>query len=395
MPDLPPSSQVARQRIASLDILRGLAIVLMALDHVRVFSGVAPGGPTPGVFFTRWVTHFCAPAFFFLAGTSAFLYRERKGGLTRYLCTRGVLLVVLELTVLRFAWSFNGDFGALLGGVIWALGWCMILLAGLVRLPTLVVGLFGLVVVGGHNLFDVGARELVPELGSGLGSALWKVAYIGFFAGPIALGDGGAHLMVLYSLVPWIGVMALGFAFGSVVTSAPARRDRLCLALGAGAIALFLVLRGWNLYGDPRPWGRGAMPALLAFLNTTKYPASLAFLLMTLGPLVALVPLFERLRGWPARFCTLFGREPLFAYLVHIPLIHALALVVSWAREGRVNPWLFASHPMEAPPAPEDFVWSLALLYGVWLVAVVLLALACRAFAELRERRPGAWMRYL
>lgn len=395
MPEFHPPPLAVPQRIASLDVLRGLAIVLMALDHVRVFSGVEPGGPTPGVFFTRWVTHFCAPAFFFLAGTSAFLYRERKGGLTRYLCTRGVLLVVLELTVLRLAWSFNGDFGALLGGVIWALGGCMLGLALLARLPVLVVGLVGALVVAGHNLFDAGMRALLPGLGNDLGSALWKIGYVGFFAGPIALGDGGAHLTVLYSLVPWIGVMALGYAFGSVMTSAPARRDRLCLGLGAGAMALFLVLRGWNLYGDPRPWGRGAMPAPLAFLDTTKYPASLAFLLMTLGPLVALVPLFERLRGWPARFCTLFGREPLFAYLVHIPLIHALALVVSRAREGRVNPWLFASHPMEAPPAPEDFVWSLALLYGVWFAAVVLLALACRAFAELRERRPGGWMRYL
>lgn len=390
----PLPSSPAAPRIFSLDVLRGAAIVFMALDHVRVFSGVEPGGPTPGVFFTRWVTHFCAPAFFFLAGTSAFLRGQRRGGLTRYLCVRGALLIVLELSVLRLAWSFNDDFGALLAGVLWALGWCMILLALLARLPAPVVGLFGVLVVGGHNLFDAGLRELLPRLGDGPGSALWKIGYVGFFAGPIALG-GSAHLTVLYSLVPWIGVMALGYAFGRVVTSAPVRRDRLCLALGAGAIALFLVLRGWNLYGDPRPWGRGPMPALLAFLNTTKYPASLSFLLMTLGPLVALIPLLERLRAWPVRFCALFGREPLFAYLLHIPLIHALALVVSWAREGSVNPWQFASHPMEAPPAPEGSVWSLALLHGVWLVVVVLLAFACRAFAELRVRRPSRWMRYL
>ena len=391
-------------RIASIDRIRGAVMVLMAIDHVRVYSGLPPGGPTPGIFFTRFVTHFCAPAFVFLAGTSACIRGLRHPGLARYLLIRGAWLVVLELTVLRVAWTFNFDFlGYEMAGVIWAIGWCMILLAGLVRLPPSVVGGFGVVVIAAHNLIDPHLGELIPMLGESRLSGLWKILYLGFFAGPVRIGADGPSLIVLYSIVPWIGVMAAGFAFGKVMTLEPERRNRICLAVGLGATALFLVLRGLDLYGDPRPWravaegsdGSPSMPAWAAFLNPSKYPASLDFLLMTLGPAIALIPLLDGARGVLVRWLAVFGRVPFFFYVLHIPLIHVLAMVVSRIRMGEVSGWLFASHPMAPPPPPEGYTWSLPLLYLVWAIAVVMLYGACRWYAGLKARRSDWWMKFV
>ena len=376
-------------------------MVLMAIDHVRVFSGLPAGGATAGIFFTRWVTHFCAPAFVFLAGTSAFLYGRRHADLTKFLLTRGAWLVVLELTVLRLAWTFNLDFAHYeMAGVIWVIGWCLIALAACVRLPLRVTAGVGLAVIALHNLVGMPLSGLLASLGGG-GTVLAKVQYVGFFEGPIQFGSDGPGLIVLYSFVPWVGVIAAGYAFGAVVTLPAVRWDRLCHQLGLGAIALFVVLRGFNVYGDPSPRGADAggdgpaMPALYSFLNTSKYPASLLFLLMTLGPIIALVPLLDSARGALARWLTVFGKVPFFYYVLHIPLIHALAVVVSLVRLGAVSPWLFANHPMGNPPAPEGYTWSLALLYLVWAIAVVALYPACRWFAGLKARRDDWWLRYL
>jgi uncharacterized membrane protein len=380
-------------------------MVLMAIDHVRVYSGLPAGGPTPGIFFTRWVTHFCAPAFVFLAGTSAFLYGQRHRDLSRFLLMRGAWLVLLELTVIRVAWTFNFDFAHyMLAGVIWVIGWSMILMAGLVRLPVALVGGIGLVIIAGHNAVGPAIVNAVNAAPDGLSGSLGKILYVGFFAGPVALGGSGLQLTVLYSIVPWIGVMAAGYAFGTIVTGDAARRRKLCLAIGLSAIALFLVLRGFNLYGDPRPWGvarpggndgRPAMPALLAFLNTTKYPASFSFLLMTLGPTIALIPLLETAKGKVAGWLTVFGRVPFFFYVIHIPLIHLLAMAVSLVRLGEVSPWLFANHPMGNPEAPDGYMWSLPLLYTVWAIAVVILYFKCRWFAGVKARRTDWWLSYL
>jgi len=382
-PIAPPS------RIASIDLIRGAVMVLMAIDHVRVYSGLPAGGPTAGIFFTRWVTHFVAPAFIFLAGTSAFFYGRKHKDLSRFLFIRGGWLVLLELTVIRIAWTFNFDFSHyLLAGVIWVIGWCMILMAALVRLRPRTVGIIGVAIIALHNLVMPWLSSHIP-----LGE-LWKILYIGFFEGPVA----GTPLIVLYSIIPWIGVMAAGYSFGTALVMEPARRNRVCLRLGLGATALFLVLRGSNIYGDPRPWSSTTpMPALLSFLNTTKYPASLSFLLMTLGPTIALMPLLDRARGRIANWLTLFGRVPFFYYLLHIPLIHALALVVSVIRLGAVSPWLFTNHPMANPPAPEGYTWSLGLLYLVWASAIVMLYFPCRWYADLKARRSdlGGWLKYL
>ena len=375
-------------RVASIDLIRGAVMVLMAIDHVRVYSGLPAGGPTAGIFFTRWVTHFVAPAFIFLAGTSAFFYGRKHHDLSRFLLVRGIWLVLLELTVIRICWTFNFDFANyLLAGVIWVIGWCMVLMAALVRLRPRTVGILGIGVIALHNAVMMPLITHTPAL-----AELWKILYIGFFNGPVA----GTPLIVLYSIIPWIGVMAAGYWFGTVLTMEPVRRNRVCLRLGLGATALFLVLRGFNLYGDPRPWSATPpMPAFLSFLNTTKYPASLLFLLMTLGPTIAIVPLLDRARGRVAQWLTVFGRVPFFYYVLHIPLIHALALVVSAIRLGAVTPWLFTNHPMANPPAPEGYTWSLGLLYLVWAIAIVLLYFPSRWYADLKARRTDWWLKYL
>jgi len=402
---LSPVGSAATSRIASIDLIRGAVMVLMAIDHVRVFSGVPAGGPTPGVFFTRWITHFCAPAFIFLAGTSIFFYARKHADVSKFLVVRGLWLILLELTVLRIAWTFNFDFRHYeMAGVIWVIGVCMILMAALLKLklPLPAVGTIGVLIIALHNLMDPHIHALLEGMDTNRFSGLWKLFYVGFFAGPIQFGADGPNLIVLYSIIPWIGVMAAGYAFGRILTLDPARRNRLCLTIGLSAIGLFLVLRGFNLYGDPRPWhgptpgpyGPG-MPAFLSFLNTSKYPASLNFLLMTLGPIIALIPLLENLRGPISRAITLFGRVPFFYYVLHIPLIHALALVVSKVRLGYVSPWLFANHPMGNPDPPDGYVWSLPLLYLVWAIAILLLYPACRWFADLKARRDDWWLKYL
>jgi uncharacterized membrane protein len=374
-------------------------MVLMAIDHVRVYAGVPPGGPKPSVFFTRWITNFVAPAFAFLAGTSAYLLGRRLGdrrALARYLVTRGLILVLLELTVIRVAWTFNFDFGHyLLAGVIWMLGWCMVLLAALIWLPTPAVGAFGVAVIVFHNLLDFLPASVGAALQDSSLAWLWQILY---FGGPIQLGQNGPTLMVLYSIIPWIGVVAAGYAFGAVLTLEPARRNRICVMLGASAIVLFLLLRSVDVYGDPRHWhatGPVQAPTLLRFINTSKYPASLQFLLMTLGPVILLLPLADRARGKIGEIVAVFGRVPMFYYLLHIPVIHLSAVIVSLAREGRVNPWLFGNHPAMSPPPPEGYMWSLALLYGVFVIVVAILYFPCRWYARRKATNPAPWMRYI
>ncbi|MEO8678428.1 MAG: heparan-alpha-glucosaminide N-acetyltransferase domain-containing protein [Vicinamibacterales bacterium] len=382
-------------RLRQIDIVRGLIMVLMAIDHVRVFAGVPAGGPTAGLFFTRWVTHFCAPGFVFFAGTSAYLYGKKAGslpGLSRFLLGRGLWLVLLELTLMRLAWTFNFDlWNYNLAGVLWMIGWCLVALSALVWLPAQVVGVFGVMMIACHNLLDPHVRSLVQSLADDPLAWAWQVMY---FGGSFRLAGTGPRLVILYSLVPWIGVMAAGYGFGLVLELPPARRTRGCLIIGIAAITAFVLLRTFNIYGDPRPWGGPNFPAVFSFLNTNKYPASLLFLLMTLGPLITLLPLVEHARGRLAGALELFGRAPLFYYVLHIPLIHLLAVGVSLVRSGGVTPWLFGNHPMEPPPPPDGYAWSLWLLYAITALAIVLLYFACTWFVEYQRRSRSLLARY-
>ncbi|HWI16424.1 MAG TPA: heparan-alpha-glucosaminide N-acetyltransferase domain-containing protein [Vicinamibacterales bacterium] len=374
-------------RIRSLDVARGLIMVLMAIDHVRVFAGVPAGGSSAALFFTRWVTHFCAPGFVFFAGSSAFLRRPSPdvSGLSRYLVTRGLLLVAIELTVMRFFWTFNFDVIEYnLAGVLWMIGWSMVALAGLVWLPLEAIAAIGLLIVFGHNLVDPSVRDLGRAAAESPARWLWQFLY---FGGSVTVGSGGPRIAILYSLLPWIGVMAAGYAFGRILSWPAERRHRACVTIGVAAVVLFIALRTFNIYGDPRPW---TIQQPLSYLNATKYPASLLFLLMTLGPLIALMPLFERLGGAIGRALELFGRVPLFYYVLHIPLIHIVAMLVSLVRTGSVNPWLFGNHPMEPPEQPEGYMWSLGLLYAVTAICVVMLYVACRWWADRRSTRPSS-----
>jgi uncharacterized membrane protein len=380
-------------RVLSVDIIRGIVMVLMAIDHVRVFSGLPAGGPTPGIFFTRWVTHFAAPAFVFLAGTAAFLHGRKLGdtrALSRYLITRGLLLILLEFTVIRLGWTFNFDFyNYNLAGVIWMLGWCMILMAALVHLRTKTIGIIGVAIIFLQQLIALPATTFSEQLRNSIGW-IWSILY---FGGELTIGPGGPNLVILYSIVPWIGVMAAGYAFGTVLIRDAGSRDRLCLRIGLAATMVFVVAAGALTLMNPGQPDDG--PILFRFLGQQKYPASQLFLLMTLGPTIALLPFAERARGFIADALALFGRVPLFYYLLHIPLIHLLALIVSIVRDGRVTPWLFGNHPMRPPPLPDGYMWSLPLLYLVFVATVVILYFPCRWFARVKATRKESWLRYL
>jgi uncharacterized membrane protein len=383
MTSLAPST-----RLRGPDILRGAIMVLMAIDHVRVYSGVPAGGPDPGVFFTRWITHFCAPGFVFFAGAAAFLYGNKTGDkavLTRFLLVRGAMLLLLELTFIRLCWTFNFDYGSfLLAGVIWMLGWCMILLAALIRLRPLTVGIIGLAIIAFQQLFKWPPQALPASIRPAIGH-LWEFIYPAGF-------DAPHGITILYVLVPWIGVMAAGYGFGAILLKEPARRNRLCLSIGLSATALFLVAGTLLILLQPAP--PEPAPFLYRLLGQTKYPASQLYLLMTLGPLIALLPAADKAQGALARILTVFGRTPLFYYLLHIPLIHLSALIVNFVRTGAAHQDWYATAPYVFIPPPQR--WGLPLLYLVWAVVVTLLFFVCRRYARYKAGHPEKkWLKYL
>ena len=374
-------------RILSLDVVLGAVMALMAIDHVRVYAGVPAGGPTAGVFLTRWVTHFCAPAFVFLAGTSAYLYGRKvasKGALAKFLVIRGLWLVLLELTLLRFAWTFNFDYANFtFAGVIWVIGWSMVILAALAFLPSRIVAAIGVAIIVAHNAFG-------PAIANGDSpSWLQRVLYAGWAFEIPALGW---NVIVLYVLIPWLGVMAAGYGFGEVTQLSPEKRRRVCLSIGIAAILLFLILRATGIYGDPRPW---QPPSALQFLNTTKYPASLLFLLMTLGPVLIVLPFLENARGRISRWLAVFGQVPFFYYVLHIPLIHVVAVLISLVRTPGNTWWLVGNHPMMPADVPPDYMWSLPMLYLVTAIVVIVLYFPCRWFARQKVEARKPWMSFL
>ena len=389
-----PAVAARPPRLDSIDLLRGIAMVLMALDHVRDFFTNVRFDPldltqtTTALFLTRWITHYCAPAFVFLAGTAAFLSLSRGRSahqLSWFLVTRGFWLIILELTVVRFAWLFNFDYSFSFGQVIWAIGWSMVVLAALVRLPVRWSAIFGIAMIALHNLADPVQPAALGPLGW-----LWKVLHV---QDQIELGSS-AVFVTAYPLIPWVGVMAAGYAFGVMVRWEPARRRRAFVWIGGAAIGLFLLLRAVNIYGDPSPWEIQSAPHLtvLSLLNTTKYPPSLLYILMTLGPAILLLPLLERWRGWLAQALIVFGRVPLFYYVLHIVVAHALAVVA--AVGSGYDPWFMFAN---APPWewPEGYGFSLPVVYAVWIAVVACLYPLCRWFASVKRRSRSPWVSYL
>ena len=378
----------ATTRIKAIDVLRGAIMVLMAIDHVRVYSGQPAGGPEPGIFFTRWITHFCAPGFVFLAGTSAFLYGRKlrsKAKLARYLITRGLLLVILELTLIRFAWTFNFNYSEfVLAGVIWMLGWCMILMAAFIWLRPWIAGIAGLAIIAGQQLFKY-IPKLLPTTAQNSFGPLWEFIYPSGFE-PVQ------GVTVLYVLVPWIGVMAAGYGFGLILLLEPQKRNRVCRWIGWLAILLFIIVGSITILRQPST--PDAQPFIFQLLNQRKYPASVLYILMTLGPLIVLIPNAEKMRGWIANVLTTFGRVPFFYYLLHIPLIHVSALVVNFIREGNMQQELYATAPYTWMPPEQQ--WNLALLYLVFIVDVVILYFVCRWYEKYKFSHPEIkWMKYI
>ena len=387
------TDSVAAKRLESVDVLRGVVMILMALDHVRDYFGAAGINPTDlttttaQLFFTRWITHFCAPTFFLLTGTGAYLSQRRRGkaGLSRFLVTRGLWMIALDVVILRcLGWQFNVDFRVTLLIVLWALGWSMITLSLLVRWPPIVAAVFGVTLIAGHNLLD-GVRPSV----FGPAAPLWLILH------QPGLLHGPPHfLIVAYPLIPWVGVTAVGYALGQVFDWTGERRRTFLLRTGIALSTAFVALRWLNVYGDPARWSVQRSPAftLLAFLNTTKYPPSLLFLLMTLGPaLLVLSAVDVSVPRW-LRPAIVFGRVPLFYFALHVVLIHLLALVVCWYRFGAVH-WVFESPRPDTYPFTQPPGWPLSLpyVYGIWLGVVATLWPLCRWYASLRERRRDLW----
>lgn len=378
-----PSVSQGPERLESIDLLRGLVMVLMALDHTRDFFSNATFDPsdlahtTPAYFLTRWVTHFCAPVFIFLAGIGAFLAKSRgktAQELSWFLLTRGLWLVLLELTYVNwFGWQFRVDLHHYYVQVIWAIGWSMVALAALVWFPRWAVMTFGLMMIVLHNLTDA-----VKPKNLGGFADVWRVLHVpgGFDILP------GIHFMVTYPLIPWMGVMAAGFAFGPVLLQDERSRRKWLLIGGSSLSVLFIVLRATNLYGDPVPWEpqKNFLFTILSFLDCCKYPPSLCYLLMTLGPALLVLAMFDR--GTPKwlRPLLVFGRVPLFFYLIHLPLIHVLLFLANTVGAG-----IFSA----APGA------GLAGVYLFWIMAVALLFPVCRWFAGYKQRHRSVWLSYL
>jgi uncharacterized membrane protein len=389
------ASQVlaATRRLDSIDLLRGLVMILMALDHTRDFLGdrtISPmdlahaGAP---LFLTRWITNFCAPVFCLLTGAGAYLSRQHRsrGELSWHLLTRGAWLLLLELTYFRcIGMQFNFDYQVTILNVLWMLGWSMIVLSGLVWLPLWGCLALGLVLICGHNLLDA-----LP-----LGGPAWTVLHR---PGPLLVTPHHS-VFVAYPLIPWVGVCAAGYGLGAAFAWEPRSRRPFLLAAGLALCLLFVALRWMNLYGEPMHWSRGTSPLLtvLSFLNTSKYPPSLLFLLMTGGP--AFLVLWAVDRGTPRWLhpAVTFGRVPLFFYLLHMPLIHILAAIVCAVRYSSIH-WVFesptvAQFPFSAPPG-----WGLPLLliYLLWLLVVAAMYPLCRWFAAFKQQHAWHGLSYI
>ncbi len=399
-----------RTRVDSVDLLRGVIMVIMMLDHTRDFVHfqAAAFDPTdvsktyPLLFFTRWVTHFCAPLFVFLAGTGAYFQQLRgksKGELSKFLVTRGLWLIVLEFTVLRVIIFFNFDYAVFMGflQVIWAIGWSMIVLAAVIHLPLRVIVVLSVAMIVLHDTLDGvrvtgwrGPGSPVP----GFGTSLWMVLHQPGLIFPF--GYPGPALLVLYPLIPWIGVMSAGYAFGSLYRLGAAARKRLLFRLG-GAITLgFIVLRAINIYGDPAPWSpqSTAVKTGLSFLALSKYPPSLLYLMMTLGPGMLFLAWYEgRKPGWLGSIFVVYGRVPLFFYVLQWLTTHTLALVAG-KLAGKPTDYLFTNIGFAPPPAPGSG-FGLLTVYALWILGAALLYPLCRWYAGVKARRQDWWLSYL
>jgi uncharacterized membrane protein len=390
-------------RIQSVDALRGAIMMLMAIDHIRDYIARSAmqflptdlSRTTAAIFFTRWITHFCAPVFILTAGLGAFLWMNRgkhsKSELSRYLITRGAWLIFLEITVLRFILLSQISFrtNPVLLMILWAIGLSMIALAALIYLPMRVLAGFSIAIIALHNLLDgVSAGSF------GRAAWLWDILHQ---QGAFTLL--GISFQTAYPVLPWIGVMAAGYCLGTLFLWDAKRRRRYLLRLGLALTVAFIVLRGINIYGDPAPWSHQptARFTVLSFLNTTKYPPSLEFLLMTLGPAIAAMAWLERFHFSFTNPVIVFGRVPFFYYAGHLLVAHLITIALNLARYGRTSFLLLAPPSMGSPGElfPPDYGFPLWTVYVVWVGVLLLLYPSCLWFARLKQHHHNSWLTYL
>ena len=378
-------------------------MIIMAIDHVRVYSGIPAGGLTMGIFFTRWITHYCAPSFAFFAGTSAFLYYNKTGdrkGLINFLVTRGLLLAIFELTIVRFFWTFNFDYAAFtITGVLWMLGWCMVLMAAFVRVKPLHLAVIGIAMVLFQSVFAY-VPALFPEGIQETVARYWGFFYPSAVAGKegvvIGAGSGGLPsvfgISIFYVILPWLGVMMAGFGFGALLLKDPALVKRVCIWLGLGITAAFLIGATVKaLYFFPAD---DQTPFYIRLLGQQKYPPSQFYVMMTLGPMIALVPWAQRATGWLVDAIKLIGRVPMFYYLLHILLIHLSAFVMNMIVYGNIHQDWYVTAPFVGVPEPDR--WNLGMLYLVWAIDVVILYFICARYARFKAENPNVgWVKYV
>jgi uncharacterized membrane protein len=388
-------------RVASIDFLRGLVMIMMALDHVRMYFGLGTwyseptnlATTTPLLFFTRWITHFCAPAFVFLAGTSAFLYgmrRANSGETALFLLTRGLWLIFVELFIVNFAWTFDITYSFRILQVIWAIGISMVVLSGLVLLLKWWILGIGILLVFGHNLLDSIHRQ-----GLSAQDVIWYALHQ-----PNSVFIDSTHLInFVYPVLPWVGLMALGYGLGSLYhNDFPAeQRRRWLLRIGMSAVLLFMFLRWFNFYGEPHPWEQQSslVFSLISFLNTTKYPPSLQFLLMTLGPALIFLSAIETLGNRLPKPVIVFGAVPFFFYILHLYVIHALATLWLLYQGRDWHQYILSAREIMSGML-RDVGLSLGAVYGIWMLVILLLYPICKWYQSYRAKNPAKWwLRYL
>lgn len=398
-----PSLQPVPYRIASIDLLRGLVMIIMALDHTRDFfhqpallaDPLNFATTTPALFLTRWITHFCAPVFVFLAGTSAFFQRQRKtkSALSSFLLTRGLWLVFIEVAVVNFVVSFDPGYEIIGLQTIWAIGISMIILGLMVRLPFGVLLATGLLIVFGHNALDFYEQQFPANHSYNLFYSLLHRP--GFYP----LGENHS-LFIMYPFLPWAGLMMLGYCFGKLFLAYEGPRRRTVLTwLGAGTVLFFIVLRATNAYGNPEPWTQQRTPlyTVFSFLDTHKYPPSLLYMCMTIGPAILFVAWFGTVKNRLANAVTVYGRVPFFYYVLHFFLVHLLSMLAFFSRG---HSFAEGIHSADSPLAPFNFTlpgegYSLPVVYAVWLFVVLSLYLPCKWFSRYKQTHKQWWVSYL
>jgi len=390
--------QTPSYRIRSIDLLRGLVMVIMALDHVRdllhhdafLYNPLDASKTTPVLYLTRWITHFCAPTFVMLSGTSAYLVGLRKGKqeLSRFLLTRGLWLIFVDFTIMSLAFSFTPK---LIGfSVLAVMGSGMILLSLLVYLPERIIPIMGLILIFFHNTLD--GIQFAP---GSTAQIIWSLLH-----SPGAAQFGNITFLIAYPLIPWVGLVMAGYGLGMLFRPEfdPARRTRLLRFMGLSAIFLFIVLRYINVYGDPLRWkpGATAVQTLMSFFNVLKYPPSLLFLLVTLGPVLLMLSWLQTASISSENPLVLLGRVPLFYFVVHFQIIHIIAIAVAVGMGHPLGVMLTHNFILDTPKIIDNYGLTLPWIYAIWILLVLALYPVCRRYAKYKENhREQWWLSYL